>query len=139
MPFPPLDDAFRESIKNDYQIFDGIETLIIHHNLDAPQVNWTDGEAQTTVEHTEVPKCLFRQPSLRVGGSVPQLHERAMAIQKDKFSTCDTTCEVPMLDGLQIKEADQVERPFDGTLWTVKMIDYASLRTRFRLGLMRVV
>jgi hypothetical protein len=139
MPFPSIDDSFRNGIKDDYLVFDGKETLIIHHNSDGPQLNWTAGTGASTTIHTEVDNCLFRQPSTRVGPSVPQLHERAMAIQKDKFAACDTTCEVPMIDDLIISENDIIERPFDNTKWTVKMLDYATLRTRYRLGLMRLL
>lgn len=139
MPFPSIDDTFRESIKDDYVIFDGKETLIVHHNSDGPQLNWSTGVGDSTVIYTSVDNCLFRQPSLRVGPSVPKLHERGMNIQNDRFAACDTTCEVPILEGLVIKEDDRIERPFDGTKWTVKMLDYATLRTRYRLGLMRLV
>lgn len=134
MPFPPLDDAFRESIKDDIKIFDNKETLIIHHNADDADVDFETGVTSRTITHTTVDNCLFRQPSQRNGPSIPQLHERAQSIQKDDFNKYDVVIEVPMLDGLIIKEKDQVERPRDGKIWRVVMLDDATLSTRYRLG-----
>jgi hypothetical protein len=136
MPFPSLDTAFREAIKDDVKIFDNKETLIIHHNSDDATVDWTSDEpmAQIAVVSTTVDDCLFRQPSSRNGSSVPMLHERAQAIQKDDFLKYDVVIEVPKIENLAIKERDTVERPKDGKKWRVVMVDVSTLATRFRLG-----
>ena len=134
MPFPDLNTAFRESIADDINLFDNLEELIVHHNADDPTVNWDAGTAVRTIVHTTIPNCLFRQPSQRNGNSVPQLHERSKSIQKDDFNKYDVVIEIPMLDGLKIKERDTVERAKDGKKWRVVMLDDSTLSTRYRLG-----
>ncbi len=139
MPFRPIDTWFRESIKDDYLVFDNKETCIVHHNAGDPEVDFTAMVSIRDETHTEVPNCLFRQPSQRNGPSIPQLHERAQSIQKDDFNKFDVVIEVPMLDGLAIKEKDLIERVKDNTKWRVVMLDDATLSTRFRLGCSREV
>ncbi len=134
MPFPSLNDAFRTSIENDINIFDNLEELIVHHNSDDADVDFTTYETSRTITHTTIPNCLFRQPSQRNGPSIPQLHERAQSIQKDDFNKYDVVIEIPMIDGLLIKEKDVIERVKDGKKWRVVMLDDSTLSTRFRLG-----
>ncbi len=134
MPTSDIDEDFRDSIKDDMEIFDNRETLIIHHLFGNADINFTTFTVTTDTRSTTVPNCLFRQPSIRNGPAVPQLHERAMAIQKDTFIKSDVAIEVPMIEGLIIKESDIIERPFDGSKWVVKMVDHSTLRTRYRLG-----
>ena len=134
MPFLDLNTLFRESIADDINLFDNLEELIIHHNADDATVDWDTGTSIRTVTHTTIPNCLFRQPSQRNGGSVPELHERSMAIQKDDFSKYDVVIEIPRVDGLLINERDIVERTKDGKKWRVVMLDDSTLSTRYRLG-----
>lgn len=134
MPFPELDGEFREGIVDDIDIFDNKEALIIHHNDDDPTIDWDVGTSSRTIIHTTVPNCLFRQPSQRNGPSIPQLHERSQSIQKDDFNKYDVVVEVPMVEGLIIKEKDIIERVKDGRKWRVVMLDDSTLSTRFRLG-----
>lgn len=134
MPFLDLNTAFRDSIVDDINIFDNLEELVIHHNADDATVDWDTGQSVRTVTHTTVPNCLFRQPSQRNGSSVPQLNERAQSIQKDEFVKFDVVIEVPMLDGLIIRERDTIERVKDSRKWRVVMLDDSTLSTRYRLG-----
>lgn len=134
MPFLDLNTLFRESIADDINLFDNLEELIIHHNADDATVDWDTGLSVRTITHTTVPNCLFRQPSQRNGNSVPQLHERSQAIQKDDFSKYDVVVEIPRLEGLLINERDIVERTKDGKKWRVVMLDDSTLSTRYRLG-----
>lgn len=134
MAFAELNTAFRSSIANDINIFDNLEELIVHHNADDATVDWDTGLSVRTVTHTTVPNCLFRQPSQRNGSAVPQLNERAKSVQKDEFVKYDVVIEIPMLDGLLIKERDTIERVKDGRKWRVVMLDDSTLSTRYRLG-----
>jgi len=134
MPFPDINTLFRESIADDINLFDNLEALIVHHNADDATVDFTAGTAVRTIIHTTIPNCLFRQPSQRNGSSVPQLNERKQAVQKDDFTKYDVVIEIPMLDGLQIKERDTIERVKDGKKWRVVMLDDSTLSTRYRLG-----
>jgi hypothetical protein len=134
MPFLDINTLFRESIADDINLFDNLEELIIHHHADDPTVDWDAGTSVRTITHTTVLNCLFRQPSQRNGGSIPLLHERSQAVQKDDFSKFDVVVEVPKLDGLLIDERDIVERTKDGKRWRVVMLDESTLSTRYRLG-----
>lgn len=134
MPFLDINTLFRESISDDINIFDNLEELIVHHNADDATVNWDAGVAVRTITHTSIPNCLFRQPSQRNGSSVPQLNERGKSIQKDEFAKYDVVIEIPMLDGLVIRERDTIERVKDGRKWRVVMLDDSTLSTRYRLG-----
>ena len=134
MPSKDLNTAFKESIEDDINIFDNLEELIIHHNADDASIDWATATSARTITHTTVANCLFRQPSQRNGGSVPELHERSQAIQKDDFSKYDVVIEVPMIEGLLIKEKDTIERSKDGRKWRVVMLDESTLSTRYRLG-----
>ncbi len=139
MPFADIDDAFRDSIKDDIQIFDNKESLQIEHNSDDADVDFSTGITSRAIVHTVVPNCLFRQPSQRNGPAIPQLHERAQSIQKDDFNKFDAVIEVPMIEGLNIKEKDLIVRIKDNTKWRVVMLDDSTLSTRFRLGCSRAV
>src|ERR1043165_6529940 len=138
MPTPPTDTLFRDGIVNDYLIFDGKESVEITHLInDGAVPDFTAGTSQSSIEVTRVDDCLFRQPSLRDGSSVPLLHERSMAIQKDHHIKYDAVLEVPMKDGLVISDEDLVTRLKDDSKWKVVMLDDSTLSTRYRLGLSR--
>lgn len=133
-----LDDVFREGIKNDYLIFDNPVALEIHHANSDAAVDWEAGKVHSSLQVTLVENCLFRQPSLRSGPSVPEVHQRDIAIQKDSLSTIDTVIEIPILVDLIIKEDDTIVNPATGENWIVQAVDYSTLNTRYRLGCMRL-
>lgn len=137
MPFADVDDAFVDGIKDDHLIFDGKETVIIEHQIDDTTTDFDAGKSSSTIDYTEVPNCLWRASSLRNGSSVPQLHERAMAVQKDNMIKFDVVLEVPISVDLHISDEDTVVRKKDGTRWRVTMLDNTTLSNRFRLGLSR--
>jgi hypothetical protein len=146
--FPPIDNWFRESIKDDIQIFDRREVMRLEHITDNATITkdvdgvW-DGTTQRNKAILEIPNCLQRQPSLRDGSSVPQLHERSVAIQKDSFVKYDTVIEVPftfidendVLVNVEVREGDTITRiQSDNETYRIMMVDKATLETRWRLG-----
>jgi len=144
---PDLNQAFKNSIKDDYKIFDNWETMLLEHITDNATVNFDDGTAARNVNTIEVPYCLQRQPSRRNGGSVPQLHERSVSIQKDAFDKFDTVIEVPKsftndegeLIVVQIRTNDVITRSkTTGERYRIQMLDNSTLETRWRLGCSRL-
>lgn len=131
----------RESIKNDYLIFDDLRSMEITHNGEDAAVTFDETAGVGTVRRnrtfTIVEGCLIRQPSLRNGPSVPQIHERDVAVQKDSATVIDTVIEVPLLDGLIIKEEDTIRDIGTDERWMIVSIDYSTLKTRYRLGCAR--
>lgn len=136
-PFADVDDAFIDGLKDDYLIFDGKETVLVEHNINDTSDDFDTGKSQSSIERTEVKNCLWRQPSLRNGSSVPELHERSMAVQKDNMIKYDVVLEVPILEGLLISDEDSIVRKLDDSKWRVVMVDIATLKNRYRLGLSR--
>lgn len=143
-----LDEAFRLSIKNDFEIFDNKVTLeVLHYEADA-KPDFTTGKSNRTIKSTTVDGCLFRQASLRNGPSVPQLHQRDVAVQKDSFVSIDVVIEIPMVeikdeDGvllfrLEIKDEDTIRDNATNREWKVLSVDYSTLNTRYRLGVTRL-
>jgi len=147
MPFPSLDEAFKSSIKDDVQIFDNLEVMRIDHISDNATPDFATGTSIRNIVTYEVPNCLQRQPSLRDGPSVPQLHERSVSIQKDGFVKTDVVIEVPFTYvndqdievEVRLRVGDTITRIQRGDIkYTVVMIDTATLETRWRLGCSRL-
>lgn len=130
--------GLRESIKDDYKVFDDTRTLRITHSTGDAVVDAATGKVTRPREYTDVPGCLLRQPSLRNGGSVPQIHQRDVSVQKDSFSATDIVIEVPILVDLFIKDEDTISDPATGEEWNITAIDYTTLKTRYRLGCMKL-
>lgn len=134
--FSNLDSVFRESIKDDYLIFDNKINLTLMHNQGDATPNFETGRSEQTVELIPLPNCIYRQASMRDGPAVPQLHQRDMSVQKDQFSTCDCVIEVPAFEGLTISQNDRIVNPETLEEWRVSIIDYSTLKTRYRVGCM---
>jgi hypothetical protein len=145
---PSIEDRFREGLKDDSKIFDNRITLNIIHYVADGAIDFNSGTVSRTKKSTTVTDCLVRQASLRNGPSVPQLHQRDIAIQKDSFVTTNVVIEVPMYEErdsngtlvfkLEIKDEDTIEDPSTGRSWKVLSVDYSTLDTRFRLGVTRL-
>lgn len=137
MPFADVDEGFLDGLKDDHLVFDGKETVIVEHQINDTTTDFDAGKSTSSVDRTEVANCLWRAASLRNGSSVPLLHERAMAVQKDNMVKFDVVLEVPMLADLVIVDEDIVVRKKDNSRWRVTMLDNTTLSNRFRLGLSR--
>lgn len=130
--------GLREAIKDDYKVFDDTRTLRVTHSTGDAVVDASTGKVTRPREYTDVQGCLVRQPSLRNGSSVPQIHQRDVSVQKDSFSAVDVVIEVPKLAGLDIKDEDIISDPCTNEEWNITAIDTATLETRYRLGCMRI-
>lgn len=131
--------SFRDSIKNDWKVFDNIFTGKVSHNNKVSAPNFTTNTFNTNTVDTTVEGCLYRDVALRNNQSIKQLHERDASVQNDIFYTADFVVEIPQKDGLLIDEGDQFTDMSTNQKFNIVAVDLVTLTTRIRVALRKFV
>lgn len=135
-----LDSWFQDSLKDDYQIFDGkFDIEITHFDKLATTVDLRARVINNPEIKTTVKDCIFRSLADRNGASVSQIRERFRAIGNDMLEKIDTVIECPLLNGLVITEGDKAMVVKTKMVYMIIAIDHATIQSRYRLGCQRFV
>lgn len=127
--------SLRDSIANDYLIFDNIFDGSIIHNVKEARPDFTTGKINHSTVETPVSGCLFRDLAVRNNQSLKQIRAPNASIGNDVFYTSDLVVEIPQLDGLLVDEGDTFIDTRDNKSYNIVAVDLVTLTTRIRIAL----
>lgn len=126
---------FKDSIKDDWKIFDSIFQGKVTHNQKLAQPDFTTGKMRMNTVDYVVDGCLYRDLAARNNQSIKQVHQNSVAVQNDIFYTTDFVVEIPKVDGIEIDEGDLFTDMVTKKQYQIVAVDITTITTRFRVAL----